>query len=524
MNVSSYLDAVLITYSNYYVNFKSISKPNFDLICKHIVPDRVIGLILSNDEDTPGLAELFLTYFQINQFTHLQSLTLFDIGPHLWENIIQSMVELKNLRSFFYTQPSRINSWISDITGFDLNQLDSRLFNIYGPILPQLCRLKLSHGDFLNSIQFPQLQHLILERSSVDIVKHISSVATRLKSLETKFELDDSTTQFLYPLTQLKRLVLEIEGSNISMSHLEEMMSNLPRLKHLILIVNCNCDVVNGQRWQMIVQHLITFNFMFNLSVSLESQDLDSFRTSFWLEEKHWFVACGRKNLYSVPHFYQTTVDEDFQFPLFSTVSDNIIFYETINRLTLSSISNNTNHYFPHVQTLGIDYPHCISTLKSILDLCRVQHFVLNLSVKHFPVMYLLREMPNLCEISIKKEMNIFLKRICSKKLKNIRRLTISESFINTSIYSIEKLSMIFPNIEHLHIYHTCSTTEMIDFLDRFKHLKTASFQYMPHYSNREEVQKSCHNIRSVFDQIQCCQKLNFTYRFDKLSVHIWFS
>ncbi|CAF4822099.1 unnamed protein product, partial [Rotaria sp. Silwood1] len=253
----------------------------------HIVPDRVIGLILSNDEDTPGLAELFLTYFQINQFTHLQSLTLFDIGPHLWENIIQSMVELKNLRSFFYTQPSRINSWISDITGFDLNQLDSRLFNIYGPILPQLCRLKLSHGDFLNSIQFPQLQHLILERSSVDIVKHISSVATRLKSLETKFELDDSTTQFLYPLTQLKRLVLEIEGSNISMSHLEEMMSNLPRLKHLILIVNCNCDVVNGQRWQMIVQHLITFNFMFNLSVSLESQDLDSFRTSFWLEEKH---------------------------------------------------------------------------------------------------------------------------------------------------------------------------------------------------------------------------------------------
>ncbi|CAF3936133.1 unnamed protein product [Rotaria sordida] len=297
---------------------------------KHIVPDRVIGLILSNDEDTPGLAELFLTYFQINQFTYLQSLTLFDIGPHLWENIIQNMVELKNLHSFFYTQPSRTNSWISDITGNDIGQLDSRLFNIY-----------------------------------VDIVKHISSVATQLKSLATKFELNDSTTQFIYPLTQLKRLVLEIEGSNISINQLEEMMSNLPRLKHLILIANCNRDVVNGQRWQMILQHLITFNFMFYLSVSLESQDLDSFRTSFWLEEKHWFVACGRKNLYSVPHFYQTTADEDFQFPLCSTVSDNIIFYETINRLTLSSISNNTNHYFPHVQTLVSynDYYILMSTI-----------------------------------------------------------------------------------------------------------------------------------------------------------------
>ncbi|CAF2900665.1 unnamed protein product [Rotaria sp. Silwood2] len=297
MNVSSYLDAVLITYSNYY------------------------------------------------------PLTLFNIGPHLWENIIQNMVELKNLRSFFYTQPNRVNSWISDITGNDLDQLDSRLFNIYGPILPQLCRWKLSHEDFLNSIQFPQLQHLILERSSIDIVKHISSVATQLKSLETKFALNNSTTKFISPLTQLKRLVLKIEGSTISMIHREEMMSNLPRLKHLILIANCNRDVVN---------------------VSLESQDLDSFRTSFWLEEKHWLVACGRENLYSVSHFYQMEVDEDFQFPICSTVSDNIIFYETINRLTLSSISNNTNHYFPHVQTLGIDYPQCISTFKNTLDLCRV--------------------------------------------------------------------------------------------------------------------------------------------------------
>ncbi|CAF5043864.1 unnamed protein product, partial [Rotaria sp. Silwood1] len=255
--------------------------------CKHNVPDRVIGLILSNDEDTPGLAELFLTYFQINQFTHLQSLTLIDIGPQLWENIIQNMVELKNLRSFFYTQPSRINPWISDIIGNDLDQLDSHLFDIYSPILPQLCRLRLTHGDFLSSIQFPQLQHLILERSSVDIVKHISSVAAQLKSLQTKFILNNSTTKFIYPSTQLKRLALEIEGSDISMNHLEEMMSDLPRLKHLILIANCNRDVVNGQRWQMIVQHLVTFNFMFNLSVSLEYQDLDSFRTSFWLEEKH---------------------------------------------------------------------------------------------------------------------------------------------------------------------------------------------------------------------------------------------
>jgi hypothetical protein len=213
INVSSYLNAVLVAYSSYQINFKSITKTNFELVCQHIMPDQVIALTLSNNENTPGLVELFLSRFQINQFTRLQSLRLIDIGPDLWENIITKLVELKNLRSFLFSSPDRNDSWISTLSKGDVTRLDQKLFDSYAPVLPQLYRLRLCHGDFLKSIQFPHLRHLILERSKVGIIKHICSVAPQLKSFDTTlFIYDWSHIELFNPSTQLTRLVLRIEG------------------------------------------------------------------------------------------------------------------------------------------------------------------------------------------------------------------------------------------------------------------------------------------------------------------------
>lgn len=154
-NVSSYLDAILIAYPSYQINFKSITKKNFDLVCQQIKPDQVIKLILSDDENTPGV-ELFLSRFQINQFTHLQSLRLIDIDPDFWEIIITKLIELKNLRSFSFISPTRLYPWIC-------------------------------------------------------------SVAPQLKSLETILYHNEPSTEIIYPLAQLNRLVLRIEGEIFNM-------------------------------------------------------------------------------------------------------------------------------------------------------------------------------------------------------------------------------------------------------------------------------------------------------------------
>jgi hypothetical protein len=214
-NVSSYIDNVLLNYSNYCVNFKSVTRKEFESVCQRIKPNQVVSLTLSDDEDTPGQVQLFLSHFQINQFTRLRSFRLVEVGPDFWEPIVTKLIDLKNLRSFIYDSSGSIDSWVSKICFDDAIKLDKRLSGSYGPVLPQLNRLRLGHGDYLPSVQFPYLRHLILQECKANIMKHICCAAPQLKSLETELQWDRSKTEFSFSFNQLNRLVLRAKGERI---------------------------------------------------------------------------------------------------------------------------------------------------------------------------------------------------------------------------------------------------------------------------------------------------------------------
>ncbi|CAF0725010.1 unnamed protein product [Adineta steineri] len=521
MNVTSYIDAILLTYSCYRINFKSISRTNFNLICKHIIPNQVTTLTLSNDENTPGLGGLFLSRFQIQQFIHLQSLTLIDIGPDLWENIVTQLIHLKRLCSFSYIN-LREAFWKSNLSGTAITQIDIDLFNSYAPVLSHLYRLRLCHGDFFESVQFPNLRHLILERSSINTIKHISSVAPQLKSLDTKIQCHTLSTKIIYPLLQLTRLTLVIDDFVCSINDIERMMSNLPRLKHLTLTASCHNNVIDGHRLQIKMQHLITFNFRFNLFSHLESEDLNSFRTSFWLEEKQWFVAYGYQCLFSVPYFNTRFAKEYFQFPVYSTVPNNKIFSDCIDTLDLSETVYNVDHQYMYVKTLTLCYPVILSSIERIVNLNGIQHFILLSMVNNFPIIETLDKMPNLRQISLSVCVKYFLKEIRSKTLENIRILTINPSYMDDNDYNIEKLSIVFPNIEHLYVKHICVIAKMFSFLDRFKYLSTASFQYMPQSLNDVTTRQHCLTIQSALDRIRRIQRFHYIYQLDYVFVYFW--
>jgi hypothetical protein len=306
------------------------------------------------------------------------------------------------------------------------------------------------------------------------------------------------------------------------MDDMERMMASLPCLKHLELIANCNNDVVNGERWQIKVKNLVTFKFAFNLLVQLQSKDLDSFHTQFWLEEKCWFVAYANKRLFSVPHFTVTETDENFCLPLYSTAPDNRIFYERIDKLQLTEIPNNEKDHFSHVQTLTLYRPIPLTSLEKIVNLSQVQHLILHSQLKIFPFMLLMDQIPNLRQISIEVDMMHFFKQVRSEPMEKIQTLQIRDFCVHPDAYTIEQLSSVFPNIEHLKVDHTCSTIQICDFLDRFKHLSTASFRYVSWPAGEKKMQQGRLNVQSVLDQIRRRQTLNYTYRFDCLSVHIW--
>jgi hypothetical protein len=302
------------------------------------------------------------------------------------------------------------------------------------------------------------------------------------------------------------------------------MISNLPRLKHLELVGRFNKDVVDGQRWEMKVKSLVTFKFVFNLSVELDSHDLDSFRTSFWLEEKRWFVAYTYERLFSVPYFAVTKADKNFDLPAYSTVPDNTIFYNCIDKLQLIETPDNLDHHFTHVQTLTVDSSIPWSIIGKMVNLSTVQQLIFYSSLENFPVMLFINEMPNLRQISVRHDVRGFLKQIPCETIDKIQSLEISNPFVYAGDYNNEQLCTVFSNIKHLHVYHICAAIQIFDFLNRFKYLSTASFRYATWSAGEEEVQEYRLKVLSILNQLGCLRRVNYTYRFDSASVHIWIS
>ena len=211
-NVTPYIDSLLNTYGYYRLKFKTIRRNHFDLVCQRIIPDQVIALTLSDDNDTPGLIDLFLSRFQLDQFTRLQALKLMEIRLDCSENIISQMTPLKHLRSFIYYPVNRADPCIPKMTADRIVQLDRSLFDMYSPILPQLCQLRLDRGDLFSSIQFPRLRYLTLGRSSYDVLKHISSAASQLHTLQTRLSIKPLPAELFPPMPDLTRLILETRG------------------------------------------------------------------------------------------------------------------------------------------------------------------------------------------------------------------------------------------------------------------------------------------------------------------------
>jgi hypothetical protein len=80
--LNSRFDNLLFTHlRNYRLDFRSVSKHNFQVIYEQYLPsiiNQVIALHLSDDDETPNLPEIFLSYdFTLDRFDYLQSLSLF---------------------------------------------------------------------------------------------------------------------------------------------------------------------------------------------------------------------------------------------------------------------------------------------------------------------------------------------------------------------------------------------------------------------------------------------------------------
>ena len=307
------------------------------------------------------------------------------------------------------------------------------------------------------------------------------------------------------------------------MDQLEQMMAQLPRLRHLELISRCDNDVIDGTRWEAWAKDLRTFKFSFHTAGIIQPQQMDSFRTPFWLDHKKWFVAYTKNRFFSVLQPTAMKVDFNFKLPQHTTAIDKSIFYQHIHYLTLNEDVHCLNGHFPHVHTMVLEDPLPLATIRKVVDLRRIGDLTLSSSIENFPIETLLNEMPNLHALSILYDVDHFLKQICDKMPERIRTLRIRQmnSLTSNDGASIRHVSTIFPHLESLHVNCLCSTEQILDFLRAFKRLIRASFCYIRWDSDKDKEQCRL-NIQSNLDHMRRIHGLNCTYRLDSTRIYFW--
>jgi hypothetical protein len=213
-DVSDYLDTVLLSYPVYCLNFKSIRRPDFELVCRRVQPEHVLSLTISDNDDTPGQSELFLNRFCIEQFTQLRSLTLTKIEHQSAESLLSHLSKLKHLRSFsFDSKIVEDKYWIGTINDSnESSKLNSLLLSAYDQLSPQLHRLYLNNVIMFESVSFRRLQHLKLTTCSPLILINILADRPTLTSLDICLDMNRLNFHFRLPDNQLTKLNLVIQS------------------------------------------------------------------------------------------------------------------------------------------------------------------------------------------------------------------------------------------------------------------------------------------------------------------------
>lgn len=190
----------------------------------------------------------------------------------------------------------------------------------------------------------------------------------------------------------------------------KEFLKDLVKLKELNIEATGTIDLMDGQLWEEYLseREITQFNFKFTLSNQSIGCDydknflLESFRSSFWIDQHHWYVACekgefkaSRPIIYSVPYFQPKLIFYPSNSSPSLTISNKEIMSNCVNNLILTFHKTITfpNLFFNRVQSLtllALTLPS-IELIQSIVNLKKVEEIdvslVTNLAIDEFDIL-----------------------------------------------------------------------------------------------------------------------------------------
>jgi hypothetical protein len=297
------------------------------------------------------------------------------------------------------------------------------------------------------------------------------------------------------------------------MIQIKEFLSKIPNLRHFEVDTQGSIDLIDGQQWELITSHLIVFDFRIHLLCRLfgfsEENLLESFRSPFWVEHKHWFVAYNglhMEHIFTVPRFVSNIVTYPYIYwPPLCTSSD--FCFDQYIRCLHVSLCNPVPHRFTNITSLVINTDEIITDIGLVAFISLVEH------------MHLLNSI-SIWNLSI---LNYVPNDVVFNKIRNLYVRDINKRAIDRPKLDINRLCTVFPRLERLNMELT-SDNDSILLIDQLTYLSVAIFQL--NYSSSINQSSFLSSFVTRHWLINNCRRLkdnnNFTFKFINNKIHLW--
>ncbi|UJR24602.1 hypothetical protein I4U23_005977 [Adineta vaga] len=289
-------------YRNYHLDFRFISKRDFLIFSDHHLPqiiNHIVSLRIGDEYETPGLPYIFhFLGYSLREFIHLQYLSLHDIELSIFIEYFNDISQLNNLISL-------------TITNCNISFYETKEMNFFNQIwlLPKLkyFHINTDYLKYINNFQINHhsstLEHIYIHTSCefsyynlINIIEYTSNLQYISMSIEAlnKYEM------LTFNLSSIINLKLKYRGeTNI----LKNLLQNTPNLQELhIRMMN---TYLTGHEWKEIIKNYLPCLKILNFQICIRylpnenvkipyDEFLNTFRTSFWLDEHQWYICSDK--------------------------------------------------------------------------------------------------------------------------------------------------------------------------------------------------------------------------------------
>ncbi|CAF1544482.1 unnamed protein product [Rotaria sp. Silwood1] len=476
-------------YNSYKINFESISKVYFDLICRIIYPENIISLKLFDNDNTPGQIKSFIKNFQINKLKRLKYLKLIKINENDLESILKHIIN--NRLNYLEIEYRQYFTILNQSTIFILQNILS-----YKTLQEVNLDMRFYQNDFIQWPQSTHIQYLTLFNSNIYQFNQIIEKQNQFKSIILKNFTMKYFNDILFKKNSLKQLKsFKIEESELFMEKIQLIISLMSELIYLKLegYTNIIENIFRNNELEEFFQtkliHLKTFEFFIRFSPKNEflrdnlivDSFIKQFQRSYWISNLNCFINCdlirnsNEIHLYSIPSIFNYfKYSDQINMISYSTSSStnylnerfHFVYHLELNLKDLEIVSmqikNNEedNRLFPKLNYLKLTVNDqcsfdCFKLLSKSVYLKNLEKLVLiicsrgsylNLMIKNFLIF--LKNLSNINSIEIFNRWHgifsfIDINYFCSMIPYNIKHLDID-------IFEIDHIEILIDKLENV--------------------------------------------------------------------------